>query len=126
MNWHDIYEGLDKLVKGSCCSQDDGSLCTWELLPKIEEALLRHIEFEEKCILPQMNSSKRIKHENDHNKLIDLLSKASWELECGYGDSFRLYVEDLLTALREHHSFDESSITHLYFENQIQPDRHVA
>lgn len=111
-----ILEALEKLIDGTCCSQDDGKICTWDLLPRINEALQEHIEFEEKWLFPSLSKEEESLHKNQHKNLQKLLAEASWELECGYGDQFKHLARKLHAAFSTHHNSDKAAAPVLPYE----------
>lgn len=101
-DWSFIFDALMKLADNTCCDREEGKICTWDLLPRINEALQEHIDLEERWLFPHLSNDERINHQLEHKRLQVLLAKASWELECGYGDQFKTIARQLLDALKEH------------------------
>lgn len=101
-----ILQAVQQLKEGTCCDQAD-IICTWDLLPRIKEALQEHIAFEERWLFPQLSREKMLLHQEEHAKLSRILGQASWELECGYGDQFKFLMDELQKALTEHHQNDQ-------------------
>lgn len=101
-DWSFIFDALSKLADGPSCDHEEGKICTWDLLPRINEALQEHIDLEAKWLFPLLPLTEKLKHQLEHKRLQVLLSMASWELECGYGDQFKSIARQLLEALKEH------------------------
>ncbi len=101
-DWSFIFEALQRLTNSTCCDQEEGKICTWDLLPRIDEALQEHINLEVKWLFPKLSKEERIAHQLEHKRLQVFLAKASWELECGYGDQFKTIAGQLLGALKQH------------------------
>ena len=101
-DWTFIFEALNKLAESTCCDQEEGKICTWDLLPRINEALQEHIDLEAKWLFPHLSDEDNKNHQLEHKRLQELLAKASWELECGYGDQFKTIAGQLLHALKQH------------------------
>jgi hypothetical protein len=108
-----IFEALKQLKEGTCCSHGNHEICTWNLLPRISEALQEHISFEEKWHFPELKEEERSAHQNAHKKLLKLLASASWELECGYGDQLKNLISELEVTLRDHYQFETKSFLKL-------------
>lgn len=106
-----IFDAISKLLEGTCCSQEDGRICTWDLLPRVHEALQEHISFEEKWLFPELSQKELKQHQLQHEKLQRQLGRASWELECGYGDQFKSIIKDLQNSLVEHHKLEATRPT---------------
>lgn len=106
-----IFEAISKLLSGTCCSQEDGNICTWDLLPRVHEALQEHIAFEEKWLFPELPLKELMQHQLQHENLKRQLASASWELECGYGDQFKSIIRELHSLLVKHHQLDKNGVT---------------
>lgn len=106
-----IFEAISKLLSGTCCSEEEGNICTWDLLPRVHEALQEHIAFEEKWLFPELSQKELNHHLLQHENLKRQLARASWELECGYGDQFKSIIKDIHASLVEHHLLDEKGIS---------------
>lgn len=121
-----IFEALDHLRKGNCCSNGE-EICTWDLLPRISQALHEHIAFEEKWVFPKLSEPLKAGHEQTHSRLLRLLAEASWELECGYGDRLRALVTDIESVLNEHLKYEALASDKVLkdFENLVIPDENL-
>lgn len=96
-----IFSSLERMAKGTCAS-DINEICTWELMPKIYAALTEHIALEEKDVFPHLSTDEREQHKLEHERLLRILSKASYEFECGYGEQLSVIVRQLSQALSDH------------------------
>jgi len=97
-----IFKSLDRMSKGTCSGSTGKEICTWDLMPRIHSALTEHIAFEEREFFPDLSPEERDKHKHEHERLLSLLSKASYEFECGYGEQLTAIVNHLTKALKEH------------------------
>ena len=84
------------------CGEKEGDICTWDLMPRIHKALTEHISFEEKYSFPHLGPDERNQHKLEHEALLRLLARTTYEFDCGYGEQLTVLVRKLIKALREH------------------------
>jgi hypothetical protein len=119
-----IFEAMRRLIEGTCCLRDDEQVCVWDLFGKLHLAFLEHVEFEEAHILPRLPAEERARHHAQHARLMELIEKARWELECAQGDQFRQILIDLSNELKTHPGFDGTP--GLDLEEEAAQDRNYA
>lgn len=101
-----IFEGIRRLIEGTCCLQGEENLCVWDLFYKLHEAFSEHVDFEERWILPRLQEPERSHHRSEHLRLRSLIEDARWEFEAAEGDRFREILRNLANELKAHHEDD--------------------
>lgn len=104
-----IFEGIRRLIDGTCCLQGEEMLCVWDLFHKIHQAFSEHVSFEEEWVLPRLPEPERSHHLSEHFRLRCLIEDARWEFESANGDRFREILRNLASELKAHHECDKQA-----------------
>ncbi len=99
-----IMEAIRRLIEGTCCLEGDEKVCTWDLFHKTREAVLEHIQFEERWIFPKLAAHERDFHREEHHRLLTALEKARWDFEVSDGEMFRDRLVEFKDLLEQHHA----------------------
>lgn len=99
-----IMEAIRRLREGTWNLQDEDFEHVVHLAPQVHAALLDHIEYEERCILPSLSEDEAAKHKKDHNEILALLwgIERSWKARSVV--RFHVFLDMLIERLTQHHA----------------------
>ena len=100
-----ILEAISRLKDGTWQLNEKDEDSDWAnyLLPKVKEALLEHVEFETKCVLPSLSPEDEIEHSADHEKILGLLEGLESRLRTNEAEQFQTSLKSLIETLENQH-----------------------
>ena len=100
-----ILEAISRLKDGTWELNNEDEDSNWAnyLLPKVKEALLEHVEFENQCYLPTLSVQDSLEHSMDHEKILALLEGLESRLRNNDAGEFQISLKLLIDTLENHH-----------------------
>ena len=99
-----ILEAIRRLKEGTWQLNQEDSDWTEYLMPRVREALMDHIRYEDACILHNLPNELARKHSAEHNRIIALLDALDSFRRAKNLSNFHAFLELLTNTLEQHHN----------------------